>query len=80
MGLLLFSCPNTNRRVSVGIKTDAQSLRASWRAMLKVNCPRCGQVHEISVREAFLNTVLLDATDRPPTLRPDDERAQGASQ
>ena len=31
--------------------TDAQSLRASWKATLKVDCPYCGAVHEISVRE-----------------------------
>jgi hypothetical protein len=36
--------------------------------MLKVNCSRCGGVHEISVRETFINTALFEATDRPRTL------------
>jgi transcription elongation factor Elf1 len=68
MSPLFFTCPNTNRRASIVIQTDAQSLRASWRAMLKVNCSRCGGVHEISVRETFINTALFEATDRPRTL------------
>ena len=31
---------------------------------LKVNCPHCGEMHEISVRETYINGALQDATDR----------------
>jgi hypothetical protein len=44
--------------------TDAQSLRASWKATLKVDCPYCGAVHEISVREAYIDSAIHAATDR----------------
>jgi hypothetical protein len=61
---LLFSCPKTGRQVPTGIKTDVQSLRALWRRKLKLECPHCGEVHEFSVREAYLNSALKDANDR----------------
>jgi hypothetical protein len=48
MAPLLFTCPKTNQRAPTGIETDVQSLSISWKATLKVNCPRCGEVHEIS--------------------------------
>ena len=64
MASLLFTCPKTNQRASTGIETDVQSLSASWKVTLKVNCPHCGEVHEISVRETYINGALSDATDR----------------
>jgi hypothetical protein len=64
MAPLLFTYPNTNRRASTCIQTDVQSLRALWKIMLKVNCPHCGEMHEIWVRETFINGVIFDATDR----------------
>jgi hypothetical protein len=54
MAPLLFVCPKTNQRAPTGIETDVQSLSASWRAMLKVDCPHCGETHEISVRETYM--------------------------
>jgi hypothetical protein len=66
MAQLLFVCPKTNQHASTSIETDAQSLSAAWKATLKVNCPHCGEVHEISVREAYINGALSDAAD---TLR-----------
>jgi phage FluMu protein Com len=36
--------------------------------MLKVKCPHCGELHEISVRETYINGVLDDATDRLPSI------------
>jgi hypothetical protein len=63
MASLLFTCPKTNQQTSTGIDTDVQSLSASWKAMLKVNCPHCGEVHEISVRDTYINGVLSDAAD-----------------
>jgi hypothetical protein len=64
MASLLFTCPQTNQKAPTGVETDAQSLRASWKATLKVNCPYCGVVHEISVRETYINNTFHDVTDR----------------
>jgi hypothetical protein len=66
-GVLLWPCssspaPKTNQQSPTGIETDAQSLSASWKAVLKVSCPCCGEVHAISVRETYINGVLQDAT------------------
>jgi hypothetical protein len=66
MASLLFSCPKTHQHAPTGIETDVQSLRASWTATLRINCPHCGEVHEISVRETFINGALRDASDRSP--------------
>jgi hypothetical protein len=63
MAPLLFICPKTNQQAPTGIQTDAQSLSASWKAMLKVNCPHCGKVHQISVRETYIEGAL-DAVHR----------------
>jgi hypothetical protein len=64
MAPLFFSCPKTHQHAPTGIETDMQSLRASWKATLKISCPHCGEVHKISVREMFINGALPDATDR----------------
>jgi hypothetical protein len=63
MAPLLFICPKTNQRAATGIETDVQGLSATWRAMLKVNRPHCGEVHEISICETYINGVLDDACD-----------------
>ena len=67
MAPLFFICPKTDQQAPTGIETDVQSLSASWKAMLKVNCPYCGKVHEISVRETYIDFALDAAVDR---LRP----------
>jgi hypothetical protein len=64
MASLLFSCPQTHRKVPTGVETDAQSLGASWKATLNIDCPYCGAVHEIAVREAYLDSAIHAATDR----------------
>jgi hypothetical protein len=63
MASLFFTCPTTHRKAATGIETDAQSLRAAWKATLKVKCQQCGKVHKISVRETYINGALQDATD-----------------
>jgi hypothetical protein len=64
MSQLLFICPKTNQRAPTGIGTDLESLRASWKSIVKVNCLHCGEVHEISVRETYLNAEIPDAAAR----------------
>jgi transcription elongation factor Elf1 len=64
MAVLFFTCPNTGRRAPTGINTDPQSLRAAWSEKLEVHCSLCGKVHEMSVRETYVDSVLHDASDR----------------
>jgi hypothetical protein len=61
---LLFVCPKTNKRVPTGIEADVQNLKALWKETLKVKCPHCSEMHEISVRETYINGALSDAADR----------------
>jgi hypothetical protein len=63
MGPLVFICPKTNQQAPTGIRTDVQSLSALWKVMLKVNCLHCGKVHEISVRETYIEGALNAAVD-----------------
>jgi hypothetical protein len=51
---LSFTCPKTNQQAPTGIETDVQSLSAFWKAMVKVNCPHCGEIHKIPVRERYI--------------------------
>jgi hypothetical protein len=63
MAPLFFTCPTTHREAPTGIETDVQSLQAAWKATLKIKCPYCGEMHQISVRETYINGALKDATD-----------------
>ena len=58
MASLFFTCPTTHQQAPTAIDTDVQSLRAAWKATLNVKCPHCGEVHEISVRETYINGAL----------------------
>jgi hypothetical protein len=64
VAVLFFTCPNTRQRAPTGIETDVHSLRATWSERIKIPCSLCGKVHEMSVRETFVDSALLDATDR----------------
>src|SRR5262245_12781100 len=64
MASLFFTCPTTHQQAPTGIETDVQSLQAAWKATLKVKCPHCGEVHQISVRETYINGALQDASGR----------------
>ena len=44
--------------------SDFESLRAAWTKTLKFRCVFCGGMHEISVRETYIEGPLHDATDR----------------
>jgi hypothetical protein len=60
MASLLFTCPTTRQQAPTGIATDVQSLRAAWSKNLKIKCPLCGEEHEISVRETYIEGALHD--------------------
>jgi len=66
MASLLFTCPKTQHQALSGIDTDVESLRAVWSETLKVQCTRCGEEHQISVRDTFLDGALDDASTRDP--------------
>jgi hypothetical protein len=61
VGTLHFFCPTTHQQVPTDIKTDLQSLCASWRSTVNIHCPHCRQVHEISVRDTYLSGALVSA-------------------
>ena len=60
MATLSFVCPKTHPSAPTGIETDTQSLQAAWKATIKVKCPYCGELHDISVRETYINGALSD--------------------
>jgi hypothetical protein len=68
MGTLQFFCPATRQPASTGIETDPDS-RACWSATVEVDCPHCGKVHKISVRETYIGMALNDAVDHASRLR-----------
>ena len=69
MASLLFTCPKTYKKALSGIDRDVEGLRAVWSETMKVPCPHCGEEHDISVRETFLEGALYDVNcriDRAP--------------
>jgi hypothetical protein len=74
--LLIFTCPETKERASVDIGTDAQNLRAAWKSRFQVKCPYCGEDHEISVRDAYLDDAI-DVPGRPARPRNPRKRPSG---
>ena len=58
MACLLFTCPNTSRKASTGVEMDVQSLRQYWKLTLKLDCPHCDEVHDVRVREAYLDSAV----------------------
>ena len=68
MAPLSFTCPTTRRQSLTRVETDTASLATAWKKTLRVECPHCGEVHRVSVREAYIASVIQDGTDhdRPP--------------
>ena len=61
MASLFYTCPATRQQAPTGIETDAYSLRAAWSKKVKVQCPCCGNTHEMLVRETYIDGALHDA-------------------
>jgi hypothetical protein len=75
MAPLVFTCPNTKRRSTTKIATDAKSLAAAWKKTLHITCPHCGEVHKVSVRDAYIQFAVQDGADpividRSPDMAP----------
>ena len=64
MASLFFICPKTRHKAPTGIETDAKSLQAAWMGMMKVDCPHCLEVHDISVRDTYIEVVAQEDSDR----------------
>jgi len=58
---LEITCPRTRLTVPTDIAVDAQSLVLTWALQLNVRCPRCGEEHQIAIREAYVDSVLRAA-------------------
>ena len=70
MPSLFFTCPNTRQQADTGIMTDAESLRDTWSMTLNVNCPHCGQMHAVSVRETYIDDAIRNVVgDRAAGVR-----------
>ena len=63
MPSLFFTCPNTRQQADTGIMTDAESLRDTWSMTLNVNCPHCGQMHAVSVRETYIDDAIRNVSE-----------------
>jgi hypothetical protein len=61
---LEIACPKTQLRVPTGIARNVESLVLTWALKLEVKCPHCGEEHEITVREAYLDGVLRAALSK----------------
>jgi hypothetical protein len=74
---LLFTCPNTSRKASTGVEMDLQGLRQYWKLTLKLDCPHCDDVHDVRVREAYVDSAVegLEPTGLQRAMaRRDDDR------
>jgi hypothetical protein len=63
MPSLFFTCPKTRQQADTGIMTDAESLRDTWSMTLNVNCPHCGQMHAVSVRETYIDAAIRSVSE-----------------
>ncbi len=59
MGRLMFECPDCKREFSSDIHTDANSMRQVLDRQVRVTCPHCGTVHEMSMKRGRLEEADL---------------------
>ena len=43
--------------------TDVESLPDTWSMTLNVNCPHCGQMHAVSVRETYIDAAIRNVSE-----------------
>ena len=60
---LLYLSDKTRQQADTGIMTDAESLRDTWSMTLNVNCPHCGQMHAVSVRETYIDAAIRNVSE-----------------
>jgi hypothetical protein len=64
MGILSVYCPVTTKPIQTGVDTEYKDLVRGWDVLIKVNCPHCGSVHEVKVRDAFIADAISDSSLR----------------
>ena len=79
MPSLFFICPKTRQQADTGILTDLESLRDTWSMTLNVNCPHCGEMHAVSVRETYIDDAIRNVSEiarrvSPPLAAPARDR------
>lgn len=55
---LKFRCPTTSEQCECDITTDAANLAKVWKMTKNVECMICGGMHQIKIRDAFLDMVM----------------------
>jgi hypothetical protein len=63
MPSLFFTCPKTRQQADTGIMTDVESLRDTWSMTLNVNCPHCGEMQTVSVRETYIDDAIRNVSE-----------------
>ena len=63
MPSLFLTCPKTWQQADTGIMTDVESLRDTWSMTLTVNCPHCGEIHAMSVRETYIDDAIRNVSE-----------------
>jgi hypothetical protein len=63
MPSLFFICPKIRQQADTGILTDVESLRDTWSMTLNVNCPHCGEMHAVSVRETYIDDAIRNVSE-----------------
>ena len=54
MGTLTFTCPQTRKTIRTGIETDRYALLGAQFLSMRVNCPHCGEAHELQIKDAHI--------------------------
>ena len=54
MGSLLFRCPNSGQEFESGVHTDIASLDLVRDLLVKLWCPICNEVHELTIKRGKL--------------------------
>ena len=54
MQSLTFSCPRTGRRIDSGIRTDRNTFSKIQDIKLRLRCPHCAKVHQVTIESGQL--------------------------
>jgi hypothetical protein len=58
MPQLRMQCPKTHRTFDSHITLDTFTLVKVWTSTFEAACPHCGETHQVSVRDAYMDTIL----------------------
>jgi hypothetical protein len=55
---LMFRCPTTNQQCECDVATDPANLAKAWKTTKQIKCMICGEMHQIKIREAFVDMAM----------------------